>query len=154
MYDVRFWGPAVAAQKVKIRPGGSITLTNGMSASVKLKWVGVLTRFLGSVATRPLPAFSIISGVSGAIDSMARGLAVDLAPIRVNVVSSGVILTEVSPSVPPSEHMSKPIVRGLQFFDKHPPQVLERIHSMKDTLPVKHVGTPEEIAEAYLFLMK
>ena len=34
-------------------------------------------------------------GVGGAVDSMARGLAVDLAPVRVNVVSPGLVLTEV-----------------------------------------------------------
>lgn len=28
-FDVRFWGPAVAAQKAKIKAGGSITLTTG-----------------------------------------------------------------------------------------------------------------------------
>ena len=37
-----------------------------------------------------------MSGVAGAIDSLGRGLAVDLAPIRVNVVSPGLVRTEVS----------------------------------------------------------
>lgn len=36
-----------------------------------------------------------------------------------------------------------------------PPAVREAIFSQaRETLPVKHVGTPEEIAEAYIFAMK
>lgn len=45
---------------------------------------------------RPMPTFSILAGASGAIDSLTRGLAVDLAPVRVNAVSVGLVRTEVS----------------------------------------------------------
>ena len=45
---------------------------------------------------RPQPNWTLISGVAGAIDSMTRGLALDLAPIRVNVISPGLVRTEVS----------------------------------------------------------
>ena len=44
---------------------------------------------------RPEPGFSLQLGVIGAVDSMARGLAIDLAPVRVNVVSPGLVVTEV-----------------------------------------------------------
>ena len=44
---------------------------------------------------RPIPGYAVQVGVAGAIDSMTRGLAVDLAPVRVNVVSPGLVLTEV-----------------------------------------------------------
>ena len=37
-----------------------------------------------------------MSGVLGATDSVVRGLAVDLAPIRVNSISPGLVRTEVS----------------------------------------------------------
>ena len=49
----------------------------------------------GQVVVRPIANFSVISGISGAVDSMTRGLALDLAPVRVNVVSPGFVLTEV-----------------------------------------------------------
>ena len=46
--------------------------------------------------TKPSPKWSLIIGAAGAVDALARGLAVDLAPIRVNVVSPGSVDTEVS----------------------------------------------------------
>ena len=76
-FDVRFWGAFTAAQVAKIRPGGSITFT------------------IGQVIVRPYKGWSLLAGLAGAVDSLTRGLAVDLAPIRVNVVSPGVVKTEV-----------------------------------------------------------
>ena len=35
-------------------------------------------------------------GIAGAVEALARGLAIDLAPIRVNTVSVGAVDTEVS----------------------------------------------------------
>jgi hypothetical protein len=40
---------------------------------------------------KPRKTWSIAAGVAGATESLARGLAVDLAPIRVNVISPGVV---------------------------------------------------------------
>ena len=37
-----------------------------------------------------------MAGVIGSVDALTRGLAVDLAPIRVNVVCPGFVKTEVS----------------------------------------------------------
>lgn len=53
---------------------------------------------IGSVLTQPHKGWSLMSGVVGSVDSLTRGLAVDLAPIRVNVVSPGMVKTEVGPS--------------------------------------------------------
>lgn len=61
----------------------------------KVNNVPLQHRSTGQVVVRPIPNFSIISGISGAVDSMTRGLALDLAPVRVNVVSPGFVLTEV-----------------------------------------------------------
>ncbi len=49
----------------------------------------------GTVVVKPGKSWSIAAGVAGAVDSLTRGLAVDLAPIRVNVISPGAIDTEV-----------------------------------------------------------
>ncbi|KAL5532532.1 hypothetical protein ACEPAF_4306 [Sanghuangporus sanghuang] len=76
-FDVRFWGAFTAAQVAKIRPGGSITLT------------------VGSVVVKPRKGWSLAAGLMGAVDSLTRGLAVDLAPIRVNVISPGAVKTEL-----------------------------------------------------------
>lgn len=39
--------------------------------------------------------WSLIVGTIGAVDALTRGLAVDLAPLRVNVVCPGAVETEV-----------------------------------------------------------
>jgi NAD(P)-dependent dehydrogenase (short-subunit alcohol dehydrogenase family) len=76
-FEVRFWGLYLAAKTAfpHIRPGGSVTLTNGI------------------VALRPWKGWSITAAVAGAVESLTRGLALDFAPIRVNAVCAGVIKT-------------------------------------------------------------
>ena len=44
---------------------------------------------------KPGQSWSMAAGLMGDVDSLARGLAVDLAHIRVNAVCPGVIKTEV-----------------------------------------------------------
>lgn len=44
VFDVRFWGAAIAAKAAKIREGGSVTLTTGMD--VVDICISVLTLFL------------------------------------------------------------------------------------------------------------
>ncbi|KAH8115684.1 short-chain dehydrogenase/reductase SDR [Phellopilus nigrolimitatus] len=117
IFDVRFWGAAVAAQTVKISEGGSITLTIGQSL------------------IKPRNGWPLIAGIVGAVDGLTRGLAVDLAPIRVNVVSPGLVDTE--------------------FWDPVAPNAKDQmIEAAAKSLLVKHVAGPDEIAEAYTFLMK
>lgn len=76
-FEVRFWGAYLAAVTAApyIRPGGSITLTNGI------------------VGIRPWKGFSVASAVAGAVISLTRGLTLELAPIRVNTVCAGVVKT-------------------------------------------------------------
>ena len=54
----------------------------------------------GAVLKKPSKGMTLGAGGSGAIDSVTRGLAVDLAPIRVNCVCVGLVVTEVSLSFP------------------------------------------------------
>ncbi|KAF8575318.1 NAD-binding protein [Ramaria rubella] len=116
-FDVRFWGPVVVAQNAKFRIGGSLTLT------------------IGSALVKPRKTWSIVSGVLGAVDSLTRGLAVDLAPIRVNVICPGFVKTELWKDVPKD--------------------TLEKMFAeAAEKLLVRHVAEPAEIAEAYLFVMK
>ena len=75
------------------------------------------------------------AGVCGAIVSLTRALAVELAPIRVNAVSPGVVRTNVWQSLSADER-------------EH---LYERVGK---TLPVGRVGEPYDIAQAYLFLMQ
>ena len=69
------------------------------------------------------------------MEGLTRALAVELAPIRVNIVSPGVVRT--------------PLWAGMPEADR---EALYR--QMAETLPVGHVGEAAEIAEAYLYLMR
>jgi len=59
----------------RIRPGGSITFTTGIASE------------------RPAAKGSMVAAVNGALVSFARALAIELAPIRVNALSPGVVDT-------------------------------------------------------------
>jgi NAD(P)-dependent dehydrogenase (short-subunit alcohol dehydrogenase family) len=69
------------------------------------------------------------------MEGLTRALAVELAPIRVNIVSPGVVKT--------------PLWAGMAEADR---EALYR--QMAEKLPVGHVGEAAEIAEAYLYLMR
>ncbi|XWW92783.1 hypothetical protein V2A60_000710 [Cordyceps javanica] len=84
----------------------------------------------GSLTARPAPGLGLVTGIGAAVEGYARGLAVDLRPIRVNVVQAGAVRTPL-------------------LGDN--PEVLARF--ARDTI-TGTVGRPEEIAEAYLYLMK
>lgn len=84
----------------------------------------------GTLGTRPVPGTGLVAGYTAAIEGYARGLAVDLKPIRVNAVQAGAIRTPLLAAMAPQLDMYA-----------------------KDTI-TGTVGRPEEIAEAYLYLMK
>jgi NAD(P)-dependent dehydrogenase (short-subunit alcohol dehydrogenase family) len=77
--NLRFWGAFMAAKygSPHIRPGGSITLTNG------------------AAGLRPHKGWTVAASVCGAMEALTRALAVELAPIRVNAVCPGVVKTEL-----------------------------------------------------------
>ncbi|KAF8727209.1 Enoyl-(Acyl carrier protein) reductase, partial [Rhizoctonia solani] len=92
---------------------------------------GSIIQTIGASHYRPPPGWGLISAVVGAVESSTRGLAIDLKPIR----CPGLVDTEF--------HDSMPTDAKEQFFQ-----------SQREKLPVGHVGTPEEVAEAYIFAMK
>lgn len=118
-FEVRVFGAMSAAKHAakRIRAGGSIVLTHGIAA------------------VRPLSGWTVGASVCGAMESFARALAVELAPIRVNAVSPGFVRT--------------PLWGNIAEADR---EALYRDAGAK--LLVGRVGEPEEIAEAYLYLIK
>jgi NAD(P)-dependent dehydrogenase (short-subunit alcohol dehydrogenase family) len=94
-----------------------------------------LTLTAGTNSVRPGPNWSVVAGVGAAIEGHARGFAIDLRPIRVNVVRLGIIPTE--------------------FFDHIPPQTRDLLieNTVRTTL-TGTVGRPTDAAEAYLYFMK
>lgn len=121
IFAVRFWG-AVAVVKhahKNLAPGGSVTLTNGM------------------IAHRPAKNSTVSTAMAGAIEHLTRGLAVELAPIRVNAVCPGLIRTDIWNSIGLAEE------RREDYFK----QATQR-------QPLARIGEPDEVAEAYLHLMR
>ncbi|MCC6958428.1 MAG: SDR family oxidoreductase [Dehalococcoidia bacterium] len=114
IFRIRFWGAlrAIKHARQSISSSGSITLTSGVAAH------------------KPRPGNTVTSAGAAAIENLARGLAVDLAPIRVNCVSPGYILTEA--------------LEGLE----------DAIRPMTARQPVARMGEPGEIAQAYLYFMR
>lgn len=61
----------------------------------------------GTFIIRPMPGFGETAGGAGAVSTAARALALDLAPVRVNCLAFGLVVTEmwdVSPSVTLCSH--------------------------------------------------
>ena len=96
VFDVMFWGAAVAARAANIRPGGSITFTIGGLYYMNIRHISDNVIYTGAVVVRPVKGWTLGAALTGAVDSFTRALAVDIAPIRVNVVSPGLVKTEVS----------------------------------------------------------
>jgi NAD(P)-dependent dehydrogenase (short-subunit alcohol dehydrogenase family) len=122
MEDVRatmegkFWGAWRVARAAEIRAGGSLTLVSGF------------------LSVRPRPAAAIVGAVNGALESLGRSLALELAPVRVNVVSPGIIDTPIRAAMPEA-------VRN------------EMLAKAAAALPVGRVGVGEDIARQILTFM-
>ncbi len=104
-------------------------------AAPKIAAGGSITFMSGTAAWRPLAGASVASASCGAVEAFARALAVDLAPIRVNTIEPGFVDT--------------PLLDSLLGSQKD-----EILAAAAARLPVKRIGTAEEVAEAVLFLMK
>jgi NAD(P)-dependent dehydrogenase (short-subunit alcohol dehydrogenase family) len=118
-FALRYWGAYLAAKygSSGIREGGSIVFTSGIAGK------------------RPQPGWTLGASICAAMEGLTRALAVELAPIRVNIVSPGVVKT--------------PLWANLAEADRS--ALYQRT---AEVLPVGHIGDPAEIAEAYLYLMR
>ena len=80
--DSKFWGAWRVARTAEFRRGGSLTLVSGY------------------LSIRPRQNSAIIGAANGALESLARSLALELAPVRVNAVSPGIIDTPIRAAMP------------------------------------------------------
>jgi NAD(P)-dependent dehydrogenase (short-subunit alcohol dehydrogenase family) len=114
----RFWGAVAVAKHgaTRLPPGGSYTITNGM------------------LARRPRKGLPMVTAGACAVEGLALGLAVDLAPVRVNCVCPGLIETEM--------------------WDKFPEGYRDRLMAMAQKQLVPRPGQPDEAGEAYLTCMR
>lgn len=95
---------------------------------------GAITLVSGSPARKIRPAQSPLSCVGASVENLVRCLAVEMAPIRVNVVSPGTIDTAM--------------------FDWMGAEKAEKLKGMTSTHLIKRAGTPEEVAAGILFVMQ
>ena len=111
--DQRFWGPLYIVRSAAPKMvQGSITFLSGQLAS---------TPNVGSLVT---------AATQAAIEVLAKGLALELAPVRVNAIAPGLIDT--------------PLIGEART---------EAAKWAKDKLPVRRMGLAEEVAQAVILLM-
>ncbi|HVG52420.1 MAG TPA: SDR family oxidoreductase [Xanthobacteraceae bacterium] len=114
--NTKFWGYFRIARAAKISPAGSLTFIGG------------------KLGTRPTQGTALIASVNAAIEGLTRGLAVDLAPTRVNTISPGVIDTPL--------------------WDQMAPAAREAMYrKAAETIPARRIGQPEDVAQALVFMM-
>jgi NAD(P)-dependent dehydrogenase (short-subunit alcohol dehydrogenase family) len=114
--ESKFWGAWRVARSADIRPGGSLTLVSGF------------------LSVRPRPNSAIVGSANGALESLARSLALELAPVRVNAVSPGVIDTPIRAAMPEEARR-------------------DMLAKTAASLPVGRVGQGEDIARQILAFM-
>ena len=118
-FELRYWAALAAVKHASpyIRKDGSIVLTTGIAGR------------------RPHKGWTVAASVCGTIEALTRALAVELAPVRVNAVSPGIVRTN--------------LWQNMSVEDRD--QLYE---SAGKRLLVGRVGEAREIARAYLFLMQ
>ena len=96
-----------------------------------------ITLTTGAGTLKPYPGWTLTPMVGGALEGLIRSLAVNLAPIRVNGVASGSVVTEL-------------------WGGGHLPSK-EKMESLQSGLIAKSLtgqaGRPEDQAEAYIYFM-
>ena len=118
-FDERVWAAAYAIQSLgsRLASDASITLISGV------------------LADRPNSyGTAVLAAASGAMEAFARGLALELAPRRVNTISPGTTDTPL---------LGKTLGDGRDAY----------VASLKEKLPVQRIGTPDEVGAAVVFLM-
>ena len=83
---------------------------------------------------RPPAGVSVFAAINSAIEGLARALAVELAPLRVNAVSPGTVDT--------------PIYAGMPAAARE-----DMFRAFAAAAPLGRVGRPEEVAQTVLYLM-
>ncbi|WP_321821957.1 MULTISPECIES: SDR family oxidoreductase [unclassified Burkholderia] len=113
--DSKFWGAYRVARSIDIAPGGSLTFVSGY------------------LSVRPNASSVLQGAINAALEALARGLALELSPVRVNTVSPGLIATPL--------------------WDKLAPDARDAMYAgAAQRLPARRVGQPEDVANAIVYL--
>ncbi|KAF2869465.1 hypothetical protein BDV95DRAFT_498652 [Massariosphaeria phaeospora] len=125
-YKVRVLAPLALAKLLAAHPG--VYMPRAATSSLTLTG--------GTNTAKPFPGWTMAAVWGGSVDGLARGLAVDLAPVRVNVVEPGAIRTELLEGLlgGMGEERAREMERGIGLLGEF--------------------GRPEDTAEAYAWLMR
>lgn len=133
------YGPAVTLTEDSmmraVRSKITGPLTAAQLAAPRMPAHGSITYTSGIAAYRPMPGGALAAIANGALESMVRALALELAPIRVNAVSPGWVDTPIW------DNLAAPEVRQA------------RLAEMAARLPGGRIGHPRDIANTIAFLI-
>jgi NAD(P)-dependent dehydrogenase (short-subunit alcohol dehydrogenase family) len=115
-FEGKFWGAWRVARAAEFRAGGSLTLVSGF------------------LSVRPRPNSAIVSAANAALEALSRALALELAPLRVNCVSPGIIDTPIRAAMPEAARK-------------------EMLAKTAASLPVGRVGEGEDVARQIIACM-
>ena len=94
-----------------------------------------ITMTSGSIAVKPMPGWAVVNSYATGLFGMTRGLALDLAPIRVNCIAPGAVETPLWNMLPEDQREKLKL-------------------SLKEKMTTGAVGRTEDVAEAYLYLLR
>jgi NAD(P)-dependent dehydrogenase (short-subunit alcohol dehydrogenase family) len=116
--DAHIWLQVHMAQiaATKVRPGGTLLFIGGTGGR------------------RQAVGFTLISALTAALPALARNLALEIAPVRVNVIAAGFVDTPLSARLVGDE-------------------IEARREELRTTLPIGRVVGPEDIAALAVHLM-
>jgi len=103
-------------------------------AARKVRPAGTLLLMGGTGARRPGPGLAIASTVTAALPALTASLAVELAPLRVNLIAAGFVDTPLSASL---------LGAGLDDRREH----------LRETLPIRRVVQPADVAALAVHIM-
>jgi len=116
LIDSKLVGLLLVAKHAALPPHGSLTVVSGIAAD------------------RPSTGNSVVCAVNGALHSLVRALAVELAPARVNALSPGWVDTPA--------------------WDRIGADKERRLADRARTLPVGRIGTVADLAHAGVYLLE
>jgi NAD(P)-dependent dehydrogenase (short-subunit alcohol dehydrogenase family) len=102
--------------------------------SGKVRPRGTLLFMSGTGSRRPGPGLGIISAVTAALPALASNLALEIAPVRVNVIAAGFVDTPLSASLLGDD-------------------IDARRSQLRRTLPIRRVVEPEDVAALAVHIM-
>jgi len=114
--SAKFWTAYRTGRLAKLTPEGSLTLVSGF------------------LSRRPNKDALLQGAINAALEALGQGLALELAPTRVNTVSPGLVDTPIRGSMPAEQKQ--------KMFE-----------NVAAALPARRIGQANDIAEAIILLM-